>query len=206
MIRNFRQHVVKRDIKREMNLALDHELVDEARSALDTHLSSSAQDAALWDRMQTVDHLLSAEPLVEAPSDFASKVMAFIAANTVNAPSVQENLEARSRAGLGAAFGLVLAVVITVPLVATALIAVQRWLSDPAALNTLLQQTVLFLNTIAQAVASFLQVIASYTVDNPILPALLTTLIPLTMIWGWLMWYTSLRRQQVVYRIPVRVA
>ena len=46
----------------------------------------------------------------------------------------------------------------------------------------------------------------NYTVETPILPALLTTLIPLVMLWGWLMWYTALRRKQIVYRIPVRIA
>jgi hypothetical protein len=92
-----------------------------------------------------------------------------------------------------------------VPLAATAITALLRWLSDPAALNNLMQQIVLTLNSIAEAVASLFQIIASYLAGNAALPALLTTIIPLVMIWGWFMWYTSQRRRQVVYRIPVRV-
>jgi hypothetical protein len=191
MIHNSEQ----RDLKRKMNLALDHLLPDADQAAFDARVASSPEDAALWTHMQTVDRLLTAEPMVKAPLDFASKVMATIAA----AP-------ARGRAKKrSAALGVIWAAVVMVPLLSLALIGLQHWLSDPAAINTALQGIVQFLNSIAQAFASVLQTLVNYTVETPILPALLTTLIPLVMLWGWLMWYTSLRRRQVVYRIPVRI-
>jgi anti-sigma factor RsiW len=185
----------QRDIKRDMNLALDHVLPDADRAALDTHIAGSPEDAALWTRLKTVDHLLGGEPILQAPPDFASKVMVAIAA--APAPT-----RARNRGFLG----LFLIIGILVPLVSLGLIGLQHWLSDPAAITIALQQVVQFLNSAAQTFASLLQTLAAYTVETPILPALLTTLIPLVMVWGWLMWYTSLRRQQVVYRIPVRTA
>ncbi len=190
----------KRNITRDMNLALDHVLSDRAEEALHAHLSTAPSDVALWDRLQAVDGLLRSEPMLQAPPDFASKVMASIAAGT--APSTAP---ARRLTISRAALELLLAVVIVVPLAATAVIAILRWLSNPAALNNLMQQIVLTLNSIAQAVASLFQMIASYLTGNSALPALLTTIIPLVMIWGWFMWYTSQRRRQVVYRIPVRV-
>jgi anti-sigma factor RsiW len=190
----------KRNIARDMNLALDHTLSDKAEAALHAHLSTAPGDAALWDRLQAVDGLLGNEPMVQAPPDFASKVMASITAGT--APST---VPARRLTISRSALELLLAVVIVVPLAATAITALLRWLSDPAALNNLMQQIVLTLNSIAEAVASLFQIIASYLAGNAALPALLTTIIPLVMIWGWFMWYTSQRRRQVVYRIPVRV-
>ncbi len=195
MIHNSHQ----RDIKRDMNLALDHLLPDTDQAALDAHVSASPEDAALWNRMQMVDRLLASEPMMEASPDFASRVMLAVAA--APAPG-----KARKQARLSAAFGLILGIVVSVPLISLGLIALQHWLSDPEAISILLQQVVRFLNSVAQAFASLLQTISSYTVETPILPALLTTVIPLVMLWGWLMWYTSMRRQQVVYRIPVRIA
>ncbi len=197
MIHNSHQ----RDLKRDMNLALDHLLPDTDQAALDARVAASPEDAALWTRMQMVDHMLTSEPMIEAPLDFASKVMVAVA--TAPAPGMAPS---KGRAGLSAAFGLMLALVIMVPAVSLGLIGLQHWLSDPAAISTLFQQIVQFLNTVAQAIASLLQTLAEYTIETPILPALLTTLVPLVMLWGWLMWYTSLRRRQVVYRIPVRVA
>ncbi len=191
-------HRTRRAIQRDMNLALDHALPDKADAALRLHLRASPADAALWDRMQAVDSLLRSEPMEEAPPDFSSKVMA-----TLTAEAAAD--KAPSRTGFRAGLGLLLLAVIAVPLIATVGIAVQRWLSDPAALNNLMQQIVHLLNSVAQAFASIFQVIAGFLSGNAILPALLTTIIPLVMIWGWFMWYASQKRRQVVYHIPVRV-
>ncbi len=154
----------------------------------------------MWDRMQAVDNLLRSEPVEEAPPDFASKVMAAVAAEAAT-----DMAPARNQAGVRAGLGLLLLVVIAVPLVVMTIVGVQHWLSDPAAINNLMQQIVRLLNSMAQAIASIFQVIAGFLAGNAILPALLTTIIPLIMIWGWFMWYASQKRRQVVYHIPVRV-
>jgi len=197
-----RSSLNKRDIEREMNLALDDALPETAEAALRAHLAGSPGDAALYNRLRDVDNLFASASMLQAPSDFASRVMLSIAAQTANgkAPARVQ------RTGTGAMLGLLVACVLLVPLAVLGVSAIQRWFSDPAALNTFLQQIVMMLNNIAQAIASVFGVIATYTVDKPVLPALLTTTIPLTMIWGWFMWYTSMQRQQVVYRIPVSVA
>lgn len=192
----------QRNIERDMNLALDDALPETAQAALKAHLAGSPRDAALFNRMRDVDKLFANASMVQAPPDFASKVMMAIAMQTAEASAPAT----MSQTGTGAAFGLLLAFLVLVPLAVAAVHAVQNWLSDPAAIHTLLQQLVMMLNNLAQAIASLFQVIASYTVDKPVLPALLTTTIPLTMIWGWFMWYTSIRRHQVIYHIPVRMA
>jgi hypothetical protein len=192
----------QRNIERDMNLALDDALPETAEAALKAHLAGSPRDAALFNRMRDVDNLFANASMVQAPPDFAAKVMAAIAAQTAEDGA----LATRPQTGTGAALGLLLAFLTTVPLAVLGINAIQNWLSDPAAINTLLRQLVMMLNNLAQAIAALFQVIATYTVEKPVLPALLTTTIPLTMIWGWFMWYTSMRRQQVVYHIPVRIA
>jgi hypothetical protein len=187
------------DIKRDMNLALDHSLPEASKAALEARIAKSPQDAVLWDRMQMVDGLLGGAPVAEAPFNFADKVMASIAAGKAPTPVKQHR-------GLSTVFGLLLAIVIVVPLLLTAGVTVRQWLSDPTALSTLLQQIILLLNGISQLAAGLFQMLAQYAQDNRVIPALLSVTIPITLVWGWVMWMTSLRRQQIVYRIPVRVA
>jgi len=181
-----------------MNLALDHSLPDPSKAALEARIGKSPQDAVFWDRLQMVDGLLGSAPVAEAPFNFADKVMASIAAGKAPTPVKQHQ-------GLSTVFGLLLALVIVVPLLLSTGMTIRGWLSDPAALNVMLQQIVLLLNNMAQFVMSLFQSLAQITQDSLVIPGLLSVTIPITLIWGWVMWSASLRRQQVVYRIPVRV-
>lgn len=190
------------NLKREMNLALDNELSETAQTAFGAELARSPHDTHLWENMQAIDRLLSSEPMVEAPLDFASKVMASIAAaNAADAAKAP----AKQARGLGAALGLLLVALVVLPLALLVGISIQRLASDPSTLSALLQQIVQLLNTIAQAVATMFLVIADYATNNPVLPLFLVLTIPLLMLWGWLMRYAGQRRQLVVYRIPVQV-
>ena len=192
----------KRSIEHAMNMALDDTLPETAEAELKAHFANSPGDAALFNRMREVDNLLASASAVQAPPQLASRIMAAIAAQ-----AAEGKAPARTpQTGTSTALGLVLLFLIMAPLAVLGISAAQRWIGDPEAINTLMQQFVLLLNGLAQAIASVLQMIATYTVDKPVLPALLTTTIPLIMIWGWFMWYTSMRRQQVVYRSPVSVA
>lgn len=192
-----------RAVKRDMNLALDHLLPESEQAALEAHLAESARDASLWRAMRTVDDLFDNASEIHAPPDFASKVMAAVAAMPTQAPVAAEKPLPETS---NKVFGVGLGIMIAVPLILAAFLGVQSWASDPAALNTLLQQIVVVLNTITQAVAAIFEMITGYVKGNPIIPALLTTIIPLLMVWGWLMWYTAQRRQQIIYRIPVSAA
>jgi hypothetical protein len=190
--------MTQKNLKHDMNLALDHLLPDsDAFEARMSALPTSSREALLWDRMQMVDALLRNDSEIAAPPDFASRVIASIAAGP--AP-------VKAHAPMGAALALALIALFLVPLAVGGVVVVQRLLTDPGALNALVQQLVAILNFVAQAVTSTFQVIASSVIDQPILPALLITIIPLVVVWGWFMWYVSQRRQQVVYRIPVSFA
>lgn len=196
-----KSYQTKRNIEQDINLALDDALSEPEQAALRVHLAGAPDDAAVFNRMRAVDNLFSSAGMCQAPVDFASKVMAAIAAQPAD-----QVTQARIRSSLGAAIGLLVAFVAMVPLAVVGVITLQHWLGNPAAINVLMQQVVMLLNALSQALASLFSMLATYTIDKPILPALLTTTIPLVMIWGWSMWYASMRRQQVVYRIPVRMA
>jgi len=176
--------------RHDMNLALDGELPEAERASLVTHLETSRADAVMWANMQTVDQLFSAEPMLQAPVDFAACVMSAIAV---------EKQPARQRNDLRAVIGLLLTVIVLLPLVLSTLIFVQRWLSDPAALNVLLRQVMMLINTIAQAVTSIFQVIAQYAAGSLIFVGFLATAALAVMALQWL----AGRREVVVYRIPV---
>ncbi len=179
--------------RHDMNLALDGELPDSAKASLTAHLETSRADAALWAKMRTVDQLFSAEPMLNCPVDFAARVMTAIAAE-------KRPEAARQRNDLRAVIGLLLTVLLLLPVVISALIFVQRWLSDPAALNVLLRQVMLLINTLAQAVTSMFQVIAQYAAGSLILMGLLASAVLAVMAIQWL---AARRDENVVYRIPV---
>jgi ABC-type multidrug transport system fused ATPase/permease subunit len=190
------------NLKREMNLALDNALPEKAQAVFRSELAQSPHEAHLWENMKTIDRLFSAEPMVEAPLDFASKVMASIAAASA-ADAAKE--PAKQPRGLGAVLWLLLVALIVLPLALLVGLTIQRLTSDPSTLGALLQQIVQLLNTVAQTVATLFLVIADYATNNPVLPLLVVLTIPLVMLWGWFMRYAGQRRQLVVYRIPVQV-
>ena len=185
------KHYSRQTARHDMNLALDGELPDASKASLGAHLENSAADTALWSNMRTVDQLFSAEPMVQAPVDFAARVKSTIAAE-------KQAASARQRTDLRTAVGLLLTVVLLLPLVVSTLIFVQRWLSDPAALSSLLHQIMLLINTIAQAITSIFPVIAQDAAGGLLLTLLATGAIAALMV----QWMTS-RREIVVYRIPV---
>src|SRR5258708_32046871 len=101
--------------RHDMNLALDGELPASARASLDAHLEKSRAESEMWANMRTVDQLFSAEPMLQAPVDFAACVMSVIAA---------EKQPARQRNDLLAVIGLLLTVIVLLPLVLSTLIFV----------------------------------------------------------------------------------
>jgi hypothetical protein len=59
-----------------INRALDGEIDAAEHAVLTDILDSSPADAALWERMRTVDHTLRQAPMVKPPVNFAAQVMA----------------------------------------------------------------------------------------------------------------------------------
>ncbi|HLY25288.1 MAG TPA: hypothetical protein VKQ72_03045 [Aggregatilineales bacterium] len=190
------------EAQRDMNLALDNELGETARASFEEHLRDSAQDSALWERMQRVDHLLHSEGVLEAPPDMAANIMTLVA--KVPAPGLRRaSREQPSRTPIEMLLTTAVMLIIALP----ALLFIHHLLADPAALNTLVQQIGSVLDSGAKAIDSALRGIANFNWANIILALSLVVSGLLTVLtWGWMVRAVSLRRQQVVYRIPVEMA
>ncbi|MEP7285913.1 MAG: hypothetical protein ABI947_09110 [Chloroflexota bacterium] len=187
----------QQDARRDMNMALDSQLSDTTQESLYAHLAESRQASQLWENMQKVDRLLANEPMLQAPPTFAAMLMASLSTRPAPQPVYH-------RTDLRAVVGLLLAVCVVLPGVIATLIVVQRWLSDPDALNMLVQRLVWLLNTIAQAFTAMLEVIAHYAVANPFLFSVAPMLMVAAILWSTS--YVTNRREQIVYRIPVQAA
>src|SRR5258707_5786450 len=96
-----------------MNLALDNSLSDTDRTKFEQHLAVSPYDRMVWEGMQSVDRLLRSERGdMQAPPDFAMRVMASIAAGQTPQPP-QQSTHLRAVIGLLFANALLLPVVFT---------------------------------------------------------------------------------------------
>jgi hypothetical protein len=193
-------HHTKQAMLKVMNRALDGDLP--ARASLENHLGASSHDSALWNNMQKVDRLLGSEPMAQAPADFCVNLMASIAA--LPAPR-RLALSQKPRSDFRTMLGLLLSVIVLMPLVVAVLAFVQHWLSDPAALSVMLHQLMLLISTMGQAITSILPVIAQYVTGSLII-GLASVVLSISLLGFGLRWYSSLRREMVVYRIPVVAA
>lgn len=164
----------------------------------------AALDDRLLEDMQNVDRLFGTAPLIDAPFDFADKVMKAI--------ELREE-EKRSGGGDGGIsvkksrwqfpkfpkLPRILMMGLALP-VALGLIL---FFGNAATATILLQQAVMLFNTSAQDLATLYTVMGNYFSGGMSTPALFTSGIVTLFVWWWLMNYVSRGRQQVVYRIPV---
>lgn len=154
----------------------------------------------VWDGMRTVDRLFSTAPIIDAPTDFADKVMAILAAQDFGAPT-DNSASSKSGSPRRRRFlGRLLSVAILLPL-ACGLLIFSR---NPAALALIMHQAIVWFNTAGRNIAALSGMLLRYTPSTLLAPAMLMTAALIVGVWLWLMSYTSTRRQQPVYRIPVR--
>lgn len=166
--------------RRHMNSALDDELSADEQAALEAHLDESTEAAEEWDRMRTTDHLLRETPLTKPSPGFTGRVMAAIAAMPV--PDF-----ARQRLGLGLALGLTAAAMLSVPVLSLLLVLLVVAFTDPATISVLFQASLdvaSYTISLGSDIASEIRAAVS---DTWVLLALIGAVIPLTLLWGWLM-------------------
>ncbi len=183
--------------KRAMNLAIDRLLDQDERSALDAHLDQSPDDARLWGRMQRADRMLRSAPMIHAPQSFSTRLMSAIAAG--RQPTTD------TRYGLGIAIGLMVAAFTAIPILGIVLFIIGSILSDMTALQLFLSQIILILNGLSLLVGDLMRAVSTFVTANPLIVVLALVMLPLTALWGYMMWGLMTRYQQVTYRIPVRV-
>jgi hypothetical protein len=164
-----------------MNSALDQELSERELEALHNHLEASEEAATAWDRLQQTDELLRTTPLAAPSPGFARRVMAAIAAMPL--PGFVHR-----QPGIGIALGLLVAALITVPVFSVLFFVLLTVITDPGTLQTILQTVLNAASYVISLMANLAGEIENIVRDTPVLAALLTTMIPVTLLWGWLIW------------------
>ena len=170
------------ELRNHMNSALDNDLSEREWEALHSRLAESDEESELWDRLRNTDQLLRVTPMVSPLPGFASRVMAAIAAMSL--PGF-----AKRQPGVGIALGLVVAALMTIPVLSALLIVFLSVITDPSALQSVLGGAISAVGYLIELGADVIAQIDAAVADTIILPALLTTIIPLTILWGWLIWH-----------------
>lgn len=187
----------RQQVRHEINMALDNALSMSDEAALSQHLASSHQDADLYNGMKTVDRLFASEPLLQAPPNFAANLMASIAAG--KAPQPVPN-----RTDVRALLGFFLATLILLPVFLVVMSYIHQLITDPAALNLLLQRVVWLINIATRTLGSLVEVLAQHSSGNLIAFGALLTAGCLMVFWRGFNRLFS-RKDLIVYRIPVQV-
>jgi hypothetical protein len=158
-----------------MNRALDEDLTEQEMEQLGTRLEESADDAVHWERLRQTDELLRITPMVAPAAGFTNRVMAAIAAMPL--PDF-----AKRHLSVGIALGLAIVALLTVPILSVIFL-------DPGALNDWLQTLINAAGYVINLLGDLAGEVRDAGRQTPMLLALLTTMIPLTVLWGWLIWY-----------------
>ncbi|MBI5957136.1 MAG: hypothetical protein HY866_00275 [Chloroflexi bacterium] len=165
-----------------MNRALDSELSEEEQALLHQQLEEAPEIADHWDQLRRTDELLRTTPMIAPLPEFASRVMAAISALPIPA-------FVRRHPGAGVALGLALAAFLTVPIFSVLLLVLLSALTDPGTLNTWLRAVLGASGYILALVADIADELRAGITTTPMIVALITTMIPLSALWGWLIWY-----------------
>jgi hypothetical protein len=170
-----------REYLQSMNSALDQELSEQELAALSAQLEESEEASNTWAHLRQTDELLRTTPLVAPAPGFASRVMAAIAAMPLPGFMHREP-------GVGIALGLLVAALMTVPVFAVLFFVLLTVLTDPGTLHTLLQTVLGATSYLIGLVGDLAEEVETMVRDTPVMAALLTTMIPVTLLWGWLIW------------------
>lgn len=166
----------------KLNTALDHELTEQEWEALNNDLADSPEIAAYWERLSTVDHILHEAPLVGPSAGFASRVMAAIA--SIHLPD-------HRRLSVGFGIGLGVAALLVIPVLSAGLLLLLSVVTDPGTYTRLLQVVTSGVSYLIDLGADLSSELETLVTETPMIPALLSTAIPVSMVWGWLVWYLS---------------
>lgn len=164
------------------NRLLDEELAEAEHAALQEVLKEDAAAARQLAYMQRLDRLLRATPLASPSSDFTRRVMGAIA-------ELELPEQIRRRMGIGIALGLAIAAILTVPVLSALLIIIARTVLDPQSLAALLGTLSGAASTLWGLGGSLADALNQVVFETPVVPALMTTAIPIGMVWAWLVWY-----------------
>jgi hypothetical protein len=181
-----------------INRALDEPLTGADLAAFQAFLESEQEEATLYEQLREVDDLLRRPPLAAPSPDFTTKVMARIEAgeHAVYAP----HRRARRLLLWGGFISTLL-----VPLVVVLAVVIPA-LTMPDVFISVLQGVVQGLSTVTSLIGGVLTFLANLIAQYPMAPALSLTVIPLIMVWAWLVWFLQQRNRPATIIIPVQAA
>jgi hypothetical protein len=133
-------------------------------------------------RLARVDRVLSETPMVGPSAGFALRVMAAIAA--MELPHLT-----RRRLTSSFAVGLAVAALLVLPGLSGLVIVVASAITNPGILNAGFQIVANGTGYAAGLIADVGESLNKAVSETPMVPALLTTVIPITMLWVWAVWY-----------------
>ncbi len=162
--------------KRLMQEALDENLSSEARTELYSHLNQDARDAAAFDRLKQVDHMLRNAPHERAPHRLAMSIMARLAETM--SPQQLSRIS-----GLALALGLSLVAGIMIPLLVAAGWLLLGALGSAGALTTAIRTIVSLLAVAIALLEAVIRQIQEFLSAHPELPILMISLIPVSLFW-----------------------
>jgi hypothetical protein len=159
-----------------------HDLSEEELAALKARMEESADAGGQAKRLSRVDRLLSETPMVGPSAGFALRVMAAIAA--MELPDLT-----RRRLATGFAVGLAVAALFMLPVLSGLVILLVSVFTNPGVLHAGFELVTNGMGYGMGLVSDLGENLSSAVNDTPMLPALLTTVIPITMLWVWAVWY-----------------
>ncbi len=167
--------------RNKLNSALDHELSDEELAALQQRLEAAPEASEEADLLRKTDELLRTTPMVAPSPTFAKRVMEAIAALPL--PGF-----ARRELNAGLALGLAAAAMLAIPVLAVVFFLLVSLLADPATFHMLLQTSIDVLTYGISLVADVAEQIRAWVTGTPLAVALLVLVVPLSVLWGWVLW------------------
>lgn len=182
----------------QLNRALDEPLTGPALVDFIARLEADPDEAVQYAQLRRVDELFRQPPMVAPAPDFASKVLARIAAgeHLAYAPRRRWNV---------LLWGLALTVLLALPVVLLVALVIVPALAQPGALTSLGAGLIQVAGSLGGGLESLLQFLNDLLVAYPIAPALTLTAIPLTMIWVWMVWYFRQQNRPQTVFIPVEI-
>jgi hypothetical protein len=166
-----------------MNEALDGELSPEEQVEFQSQLEDAPEAAVEWDHLRDTDRLLRDTPKIAPAAGFANRVMAAIAAMPLP-EFISRKINASFMVGLAVAGLLV------VPLLSLTLLLILSVLTDPGTLHLLLKVLIDGIGSTIGVLADIRSGLQTIVSDTPgLLLLLLSTVIPITMLWSGVIWH-----------------
>lgn len=176
-----------------MNEALDQTLSEEELAELQAQFESAPEVEQEWDQLRRTDELFRTTPQVGPSAGFAKRVMEAIAALPL--PGF-----AKRELSVGLALGLAAAAALALPVLVVALFLLIGAVTNPGTISTLLEASINAMSFVVGLAADVAAEVRSWISGSPALGVLLVLVVPLSIIWGWMLWALLSGRELVIRR------